>query len=52
LLILKEWGYEGFDNHVETVTEFYRQKKYMCLKAAEKHLTGLLSLALVYTNLF
>ncbi|XP_060578972.1 kynurenine/alpha-aminoadipate aminotransferase, mitochondrial-like [Ruditapes philippinarum] len=41
LLILKEWGYEGFDNHVETVTEFYRQKKYMCLKAAEKHLTGL-----------
>ncbi|XP_045158771.2 kynurenine/alpha-aminoadipate aminotransferase, mitochondrial-like [Mercenaria mercenaria] len=41
LQILNEWGYEGFDQHVEIVTEFYRQKKNICLKAAEKHLTGL-----------
>lgn len=39
--ILNHWGYDGFDNHVDTVTQFYREKKDLCIKAAQKHLTGL-----------
>ncbi|XP_052774425.1 kynurenine/alpha-aminoadipate aminotransferase, mitochondrial-like [Mya arenaria] len=39
--ILEQWGYEGFDQHVDKVTDFYRQKKDQCIRAADKHLKGL-----------
>ena len=38
--VLNQWGYEGFFKHVDKVTEFYRERKDQCMKAAEKHLTG------------
>lgn len=41
LLVLQHWGYDGFAQHAENVAEFYRMKKDECLKAVEKHLTGL-----------
>ena len=50
LQVLQEWGYVGFDHHVDNVTEFYRKKKEMCIKAAEKHLTGLLILSYICFN--
>lgn len=41
LLVLQHWGYEGFEKHVENVSEFYRRRKDLCLAAVEKHMTGL-----------
>ena len=40
LLVLQHWGYDGFAQHVDTVSEFYRKKKDECLKSVEKHLKG------------
>lgn len=42
LQILNHWGYDGFDRHVDAVTQFYREKKDLCTKAAVKHLTGVI----------
>ncbi|KAL3868764.1 hypothetical protein ACJMK2_041529 [Sinanodonta woodiana] len=41
LQILQGWGYEGFKQHADKVTEFYRERKNHCVAAAKKHLTGL-----------
>ena len=40
LQVLKQWGYDGFNNHVTDVANFYKKRKEQCIKAAEKHLTG------------
>ena len=42
LLVLNHWGYDGFDQHVEKVSEFYRKRKDQCLAAVEKHMKGLI----------
>lgn len=39
--LLHQWGEEGFMNHVERVTEFYRSQKDAMLAAADKWLSGL-----------
>ncbi|KAL4236869.1 hypothetical protein ACF0H5_005254 [Mactra antiquata] len=41
LEVLKNWDEDGFFKHVDKVTNFYRQRKDQCIKAAEKHLNGL-----------
>ncbi|XP_064617176.1 kynurenine/alpha-aminoadipate aminotransferase, mitochondrial-like [Liolophura sinensis] len=41
LKLLQDWGSEGFDKHVEKVASFYRERRDICLKMAEKHLKGL-----------
>jgi len=38
--ILQQWGYEGFDGHIDRVSDFYRQKRDQCIQAATTHLTG------------
>ena len=38
--LLKQWGPEGFAQHVERVRSFYQEQRDHMLKAAEKHLTG------------
>ena len=50
LLVLQHWGYEGFAQHVDTVSEFYRKKKDECLKAVEKHLKGKICILFEFGN--
>ncbi|ODN02595.1 Kynurenine/alpha-aminoadipate aminotransferase, mitochondrial [Orchesella cincta] len=38
---LRNWGNDGFRQHMETVKAFYRKRRDLMLEAAEKHLTGL-----------
>jgi len=39
--LLKHWGRDGWLNHVSNIKTFYRNKRDMCIKSAEKHLNGL-----------
>lgn len=39
--LLKNWGAEGWEKHVEEVGQFYLHRRNLFFKAAEKHLTGL-----------
>lgn len=39
--ILENWGLEGFFKQTENTVEFYKNKRDQCLKAMEKHLSGL-----------
>jgi len=41
LALLRRWGTEGWDRHVESVCSFYRSQRDAFLNSAEKHLTGL-----------
>ena len=43
--LLKVWGEEGFDKHIEEVKEFYRKRRDVMHAAAEKHLKGQVKLA-------
>ena len=40
MLVLDHWKYDGFEQHVENVSDFYRARKDQCLAAIEKHMTG------------
>ena len=40
MLVLDHWKYDGFEQHVEKVSDFYRARKDQCLAAVEKHMTG------------
>ncbi|ESP03599.1 hypothetical protein LOTGIDRAFT_224237 [Lottia gigantea] len=39
--VLENMGLEGFKDHVKTVANFYKSQRDACIKAANKHLTGL-----------
>ena len=39
--LLEKWGIQGFLDHVDRVSEFYKSKKDAFIQSAEKHLTGL-----------
>lgn len=41
LQTLEKWGHDGFLDHTEKITDFYKQRREQCLKAIEKHLTGI-----------
>jgi DNA-binding transcriptional MocR family regulator len=38
--LLKQWGPEGFVQHVDKVRSFYQEQRDHMLKAAETHLKG------------
>ena len=40
LQLLKHWGEKGFDDHVENVKKFYKEKADIAVEAAKKHLSG------------
>ena len=46
MLVLDHWKYDGFEQHVEKVSDFYRTKKDQCLAAVEKHMTGIVQVCL------
>jgi kynurenine/2-aminoadipate aminotransferase len=39
--LLKQWGIQGFQKHTKQVSEFYKRKRNVFIKAAEKYLKGL-----------
>lgn len=39
--LLSNWGYDGFDKHVEYVASVYRRKRDLFEAAMKKHLSGL-----------
>jgi len=41
LALLKHWGEEGWEAHLENVCNFYKTQRDHFLKSAEKHLSGL-----------
>ncbi|KAK3602728.1 hypothetical protein CHS0354_017170 [Potamilus streckersoni] len=41
LAILKRMGHDGYLQHCETLADFYKRRRDLCIKAAEKHLNGL-----------
>jgi len=41
--LLDQWGYEGLMSHVKSVESFYKVRRDLLLKAADKHLAGLAS---------
>lgn len=36
--ILNQWGEEGFNNHVQQVRDFYKNKRDICNNLASKYL--------------
>ncbi|THG97515.1 hypothetical protein EW026_g4486 [Hermanssonia centrifuga] len=41
LSIFSRWGYKGFSEHTERVSEFYRKKRDVFQAAMERHLAGI-----------
>lgn len=41
LELLKNWGQDGFFNHVKRIEDFYQERRDAMVVAAEKHLEGL-----------
>eukprot|EP00058_Branchiostoma_floridae_P026217 XP_002611707.1 hypothetical protein BRAFLDRAFT_63603 [Branchiostoma floridae] len=41
LLILQDWGQEGFDAHMESVTEFYRKRRDIIVESCDTWLKGI-----------
>ncbi|SCV68386.1 BQ2448_507 [Microbotryum intermedium] len=41
LVLLERWGHQGFIDHTRRVSAFYKEKRDMFEKAAQKHLGGL-----------
>ena len=39
--LLKEWGRDGWEQHLQSVCAFYQSQRQAFLECAEKHLTGL-----------
>jgi len=39
--ILDSWGVEGFQNHVEGIRQFYKERRDICHRLATKHLSDL-----------
>jgi kynurenine/2-aminoadipate aminotransferase len=39
--LLNHWGHDGFFKHVDSVSEFYREKRDVFLECAERRLKGL-----------
>merc|ERR1711916_90250 len=40
LKLLQRWGYDGFEEHVQQVSDFYRKQRDALLAAADRHLAG------------
>ena len=51
MLVLDHWKYDGFEKHVEKVSDFYRARKDQCLAAVEKHMTGIVQVLLSVSSL-
>ncbi|KAI9348750.1 pyridoxal phosphate-dependent transferase [Zopfochytrium polystomum] len=50
--LLERWGLDGFLNHTVEVSQFYKGKSVMFLKAAEKHLKGLAEWSIPSAGMF
>ena len=39
--LLDQWGHQGFFSHIDSVEQFYKNRRDRMTKAADKHLKGL-----------
>lgn len=52
IVLMREWGVEGFLKHTELVTEFYRKRRDLFVTLAKKYLDGLVEYSLPAGGMF
>ena len=48
--LLDKWGIDGFLDHSDKVTDFYKQRRDVMLAAANKHMTGRVTAYVTHSN--